>query len=148
MKNPCIVVINPTWCIVGFDLQVVFCLCLCSSLILACTFPFCVWYIFDFGLPWWSSGKESTCQYRRLSLICGSGRPLEKEMATHFCILAGKIPSTEKPGRLQSMGSQRVGHSLVTKQQKQQIFGFGTRLMVASYNELRGVCPLFSSFLE
>ena len=36
--------------------------------------------------------------------------PLEKEMATHSSILAWKIPWTEKPGRLQSMGSQRVGH--------------------------------------
>ena len=36
--------------------------------------------------------------------------PLEKEMATHFSTLARKIPWTEKPGRLQSMGSQRVGH--------------------------------------
>ena len=35
---------------------------------------------------------------------------LEKEMATHSSILAWKIPRTEKPGRLQSMGSQRVGH--------------------------------------
>ena len=36
--------------------------------------------------------------------------PLEKEMATHFSTLAWNIPWTEKPGRLQSMGSQRVGH--------------------------------------
>ena len=36
--------------------------------------------------------------------------PLEKEMATHSSILAWKIPWTEEPGRLQSMGSQRVGH--------------------------------------
>ena len=36
--------------------------------------------------------------------------PLEKEMATHSSTLAGKIPQTEEPGRLQSMGSQRVGH--------------------------------------
>ena len=35
---------------------------------------------------------------------------LEKEMATHSSILAWKIPWTEKPGRLQSMGSQRVRH--------------------------------------
>ena len=35
---------------------------------------------------------------------------LEKEMATHSSILAWKIPWMEKPGRLQSMGSQRVGH--------------------------------------
>ena len=35
---------------------------------------------------------------------------LEKGMATHFSILAWKILWTEEPGRLQSMGSQRVGH--------------------------------------
>ena len=35
---------------------------------------------------------------------------LEKEMATHSSTLALKIPWTEEPGRLQSMGSQRVGH--------------------------------------
>ena len=35
---------------------------------------------------------------------------LEKEMATHSSILAWKIAWTEEPGRLQSMGSQRVGH--------------------------------------
>ena len=35
---------------------------------------------------------------------------LEKEMATHSNIHAWKIPWTEEPGRLQSMGSQRVGH--------------------------------------
>ena len=35
---------------------------------------------------------------------------LEKEMATHSSILAWKIPWTEEPGRLQSMGSQRVRH--------------------------------------
>ena len=36
--------------------------------------------------------------------------PLEKEMATHFSILAWRILWIEKPGRLQSAGSQRVGH--------------------------------------
>ena len=36
--------------------------------------------------------------------------PLEEEMATHSSILAWIIPWTEDPGRLQSMGSQRVGH--------------------------------------
>ena len=40
--------------------------------------------------------------------------PLEKEMATHSSILAWKIPWTEKPGRLQSMGSQRVGQDWAT----------------------------------
>ena len=38
--------------------------------------------------------------------LLGQENPLEKEMATHFSILAWRIPWTEKPGRLQSMGSQ------------------------------------------
>ena len=40
----------------------------------------------------------------------GGGDPLEKGVATHFSILAWRIPRTEKPGGLESMGSQRVGH--------------------------------------
>ena len=44
----------------------------------------------------------------------GWENPLEKEMATHSSILAWKMPCMEKPGRLQSMGSQRVRHDLVT----------------------------------
>ena len=40
----------------------------------------------------------------------GREDPLEKEMATHSSTLAWKLPWTEKPGRVQSMGSQRVGH--------------------------------------
>ena len=43
-------------------------------------------------------------------LSLGQEDPLEKKMATHSNILAWKIPWTEEPGRLQSMGSQRVGH--------------------------------------
>jgi len=41
----------------------------------------------------------------------GQEDPLEKEMATHSSILAWRIPWTEEPGRLQSTGSQRVGHN-------------------------------------
>ena len=40
----------------------------------------------------------------------GQEDPLEKEMAIHSSTLAWKIPWTEEPDRLQSMGSQRVGH--------------------------------------
>ena len=40
----------------------------------------------------------------------GLGRSLEKEMAIHSSTIAWKIQWTEEPGRLQSMGSQRVGH--------------------------------------
>ena len=44
--------------------------------------------------------------------------PLEEEMATHSSIFAWRIPWTEEPGGLQSLGLQRVGHNLVTKQQQ------------------------------
>ena len=41
----------------------------------------------------------------------GQDDPLEKGMAMHSSILAWRIPWTKEPGRLQSMGSQRVGHN-------------------------------------
>ena len=44
----------------------------------------------------------------------GQEDPLEREMATHSSILAWKTPWTEKPGGLQSMGTQRVLQDLVT----------------------------------
>ena len=50
----------------------------------------------------------------------GRDDPLEKEMATHSSTLAWKIPWTEEPGRLQSIGSQRVRHDWTTSLQ----FGF------------------------
>ena len=40
----------------------------------------------------------------------GGEDPLEEDTAIHSSILAWRIPRTEKPGGLQSMGSQRVGH--------------------------------------
>ena len=42
----------------------------------------------------------------------GQEIPIEKEMATHSSILAWRIPWTEEPGRLQSMGSLRARHDL------------------------------------
>ena len=44
----------------------------------------------------------------------GREDPLEEGMATHSCIIAWRIPWTEEPGGLQSMGSQRVGQDLTT----------------------------------
>ena len=64
---------------------------------------------------WWTSlvaqmvNHLPTMQETRVQSL-GRGDPLEKEMATHSSILAWKIPWTEEPGRLQSMGSQRVRH--------------------------------------
>ena len=54
-----------------------------------------------------------TMQKTRLRFL-GPEDPLEKEIATHSSTLAWKIPWTEEPGRLQSMGSQRVRHDIVT----------------------------------
>ena len=45
---------------------------------------------------------------------------LKEGMATHSIILAWRIPWTEEPGALQSMGSQRVRHDLLTKHQQQE----------------------------
>ena len=53
--------------------------------------------------------RLSTMQETRVQAL-GWDDPLKKEMATHSSTIAWKIPWTEEPGRLQSMGSQRVGH--------------------------------------
>ena len=63
------------------------------------------------GFPGGSDSKESACNAGDLGLIPGSEDPLEKGMATHSGILAWRIPWTEEPGRLQPMGSRRVGHN-------------------------------------
>ena len=65
-------------------------------------------YIFLLGFPGGSEVKASACNAGDLGSIPGSRRSLEKEMATHSSILAWRIPWPEKPGGLQSMGSQRV----------------------------------------
>ena len=60
----------------------------------------------------------------------GREDPLEKEMATHTSIIAREIPWTEEPGRLQPMGSQRVGHNLATKEQQvYQILDFNSLIV-------------------
>ena len=51
------------------------------------------------------------------TLIPGLGRSPGKEMATHSNILAWRNPWTEEPGRIQSMGLQRVRYNLASKQQ-------------------------------
>ena len=56
------------------------------------------------------SGYKSAGDAETRVQSLGQEDPLEKEMATHSSTLAQKIPWTEEPGRLQSMGSQRVGH--------------------------------------
>ena len=62
-----------------------------------------------------SVGKESACNAGDPGLILAWEHSLEKEMATHSSILAWRNPWAEEPGRLQSLGSKRVGHNLTTK---------------------------------
>ena len=61
--------------------------------------------------PGGSAGKESARSAGELGSIPGSENSLEKGMATHSSILPWRFPWTEEPGRLQSMGLQRVGHN-------------------------------------
>ena len=65
-------------------------------------------------LPSGASGKEPVClcrRHKRLGFKHWVGKiPLEEGVATHSSILAWRVPWTEEPGGLQSIGSQRVGH--------------------------------------
>ena len=70
--------------------------------------------MFTLGFPVGLAGKKSACSAGDPSLILGWGDPLKKEMATHSSIFAWRIPWTEESDRLQSMGSQRIRHDLVT----------------------------------
>ena len=70
-------------------------------------------FLFDsilMGFSGISVGKESACSVRDPVLIPVSGRSPGEGNATHSSILVWNIPWTKEPGRLQSMGSQRVGH--------------------------------------
>jgi len=64
-----------------------------------------------YELPWWLRCKESACNSGNHVGTLGQEDPLEKEMVSHSSILAWRIPWTEEPGRLQFIGSQRVGHN-------------------------------------
>ena len=63
------------------------------------------------GFPGGLDGKASVCNAGDPVRSLGWEDPLEKEMAAHSSILAWKIPRMAEPGRLLSMGSQRVGHN-------------------------------------
>ena len=62
------------------------------------------------NFPSGSVVKNTPANARDMVRSLGQEDVLEKEMATHFSILAWKIPWKEEPGRLQSMGLQIVGH--------------------------------------
>ena len=73
------------------------------------------------GFPGGSMVKNLPMQETQVQSL-GRVDPLEKEIATHFNILAWRNPWTEEPGALQSMGHKRVRHDLVTKQHCIQFF--------------------------
>ena len=81
--------------------------------------------------PAWQTGLQSTWLYKQVAFVAQMVKrlpimqetwvwslawedPLEKAMATHYSILAWKIPWMEEPGRLHSMWSQRVRHNWAT----------------------------------
>ena len=95
------------------------------------TLPIFVFTVFTSKREWREGEVQSWCEFSRViwaSLVAqmvknlpamqetqvrslGQENPLEKGMATHSSILAWRIPKTEDPGELQSMGSQRVRHN-------------------------------------
>ena len=66
------------------------------------------------GFPWWLSWKRARLPLHDMQETwvssLGGGDPLEEGVATHPVVLTWRIPWTEEPGGLQSMGLQRVGH--------------------------------------
>ena len=76
----------------------------------AVSFFLCKAFISLFDFHGDSDGKESACTVGDPSSIPGWDDPLEKEMATHSSILAWRIPQTEEPGGLLSMGLHGAGH--------------------------------------
>ena len=77
------------------------CVCVCIS----------IYLYFAMGFPGGSVVKSLPAKQGTRVKSLSQEDPLEKEMATHPSILAWKIPWTEEPGELQSMGSQGVGHN-------------------------------------
>ena len=81
-----------------------------------------MWFLFSFcsslsiGFPGGSEAKNLPAKQETQVWSLGQEDPLEKEMATHYIILAWEIPWTEEPGGLWSIESQKSGHDLVTKQ--------------------------------
>ena len=71
-----------------------------------------MWYIMEYAIYWASlmvqTVKNLPAMWETWVQSLGREDPLEEDMATHSSILAWRIPWSEKPGGLQSMGSQRV----------------------------------------
>ena len=123
---------------------------LCTFIFLRCTHFFkillfnstnaCMWYQVICQLVYMEKASLVAQTVKRLPTMWETWvrslrreDPLEKEMATHSSMLAWKSPLTEEPGRLQSMGLQRVGHDWATSLHfiwKSNIFPFLTHSSV------------------
>ena len=78
------------------------------------SYSICLPPFLDWGFLGGSDGKESSCSVGDPSSVLLQEDPMEKEIATLSSIFAWRLPWPEKPGRLQSMGSQRVRHDWAT----------------------------------
>ena len=65
-------------------------------------------------LLWWLGRQKIACKVGDLGSILGREDPLKEGMATHSSTLSWRIPWTEEPGGLQTMGSQRVRYDGIT----------------------------------
>ena len=110
-----------TVCAIGLAcIFIYFCCCCCSFFFFSRIRDFLIKKNFFItticlGFPGSSVVKNPPAMQETWVQSLGWEDPLEKEMATHSSILAWRIPWTEGPGGLQSTGSQRVRHDLVTK---------------------------------
>ena len=78
------------------------------------------WWGLWLGFPGDSDGENFVCNAGNPGSIPRSGRSPGEGMATHSSILAWRIPWTEEPGRLQSMGLQRVRHDWETNSNEEK----------------------------
>ena len=84
--------------------------------------PFWFYKCFYLGLSQCLSGKESACNAGDPVWSLSGEDPLEESIAIHSTILAWRIPWTEEPGRLQSVGSQKVGQTEVTEHSHTRLY--------------------------
>ena len=86
-----------------------------------------------YGLPWWLSGEQSTCQRRRREFNPWVETiPWKRKWKPILVFLPG-IPGTEEPGRLQSVGGKRVKQYLATRQQQQSYASIAIRVYTCNY---------------
>ena len=94
------------------------------------------------SFPGGSDGEESACNAVDLGLIPGWEDPLEKEMATCSSIVAWRISGTEEPGRLQSIGLQRVSYILYTTTLQYNMLIFYNYIHIYIYSYIRNSTEL------